>query len=282
MTSPLFRPAKRLCSKSPALVAYEMRSQENLPNDLFTENSNAKNQVYLVTCAHPTQTHSVCGVPLRAPSSYDHQTLLTALLDACRNPCYDRGNQARNFEGVRLLRCLIAAEYHNGNVTGVKYRHYHIALQAFNSFRFKTIKRALLERYGIATHWSTTHVGYWSALGYLVRKSDKKPVSCLDPKPLAWHHEGKVEDQRALSSRPTTASSIAARREKALEAAEATGQSEPKPSEIDVWPIIVRHDIRNDHDNQDGVDRLIRVAKDSCSPTMVKFLFKIITFWKIT
>ena len=144
------------------------------------------------------------------------------------------------------------------------------------SFRFSPIKRALLQKYGIATHWSTTHLGYWSALRYLVREGlPKKPASALDPQPLAWHVDGAQENQRDLSERPTTAPSIEARREKAVAAAEKEGKEEPKPSELDVWPLVVKHNIRNGDDCQDGVDQLIHIAKEACSPAMVKFLFKI-------
>ena len=78
-----------------------------------------------------------------------------------------------------------------------------------------------------------------------------------------------------MSERPTTADSLEARRAKVVQAAEAEGKSEPKPSEIDVWPLVVKHNIRNDDDRTDAVDKLIRVARDSCSPAFVKYLFKI-------
>ena len=79
-----------------------------------------------------------------------------------------------------------------------------------------------------------------------------------------------------LARRPTTADSLEARRLKAVEHAESSGKSEPRPSEIDLWPLIVRHGIRNgeNEDGQSGVDRLIQVAKDVCSPVMVRYLFK--------
>ena len=139
---------KRLRTKATTLNAYGMEAQEGIPAALLTENSQTKNQVYLVTVSHPTQTHSASGIALRAPSSYDHQFLLAALLDACRHPKYDAGNQSKSLGGVRLLRCLVAAEYHKTNGSGDQRRHYHVALQAFNSFRFIAVKRALSEKYG--------------------------------------------------------------------------------------------------------------------------------------
>ena len=75
-----------------------------------------------------------------------------------------------------------------------------------------------------------------------------------------------------LAARKTKATPIEARREKCVERAETLGKAEPKPSEIDTWPIVVRHNIRNDEDGETGVDQLIRVAKDTCSPAMVRYL----------
>lgn len=275
LAAPSSRPLKRLRSKVNDAVALGLGVQDVLPSDLFLEQGRQKLQVYLITCSHPVQSHASSGEALRPPSSYSREHLLHALLDSCQEPVYDKGNGSKALGGVRLRRCLIAAEYHKAGADGQANRHYHVAVQAYVSFRFGAVKAALLSRHGIATHWSTTHLGYWSALSYLVRPSEKKPASSLDPQPLAWHIDGLKEDLRELSQRPTTASSLAARREKATELAEKEGKEEPKPSEIDVWPLIVQHDIRNDHDNQDGVDKLIRLAKLSCSPAMTQFLFRI-------
>ena len=254
MATPLFRPVKRFRGKTTRLTAYGMEAQEFLPSEVLHEDVASKQQVYLVTCPHPIQDRASSGEPLRQPNAYSHQALLDALLDACASPVYGHGNAARGFGGVRLRRCVVAAEYHKAGADGQANRHYHVAVQAFASFRFVAIKRALLGRHGIATHWSTTHLGYWSALSYIVKASAKKPASCLDPRPLPWHFEGVKENLSELAARPTTASSLEARREKAVEQAETSGKAEPRPSEIDIWPVVVRHNIRNDEDGQSGAE----------------------------
>eukprot|EP00973_Karenia_brevis_P009415 1271874-Karenia_brevis.AAC.1 len=58
--------------------------------------------------------------------------------------------------------------------------HDHVPVKAFRQFYFMPVKRALLQRHGIASHWSCTHDGYHSALRYLVMPSPKKPSSALD------------------------------------------------------------------------------------------------------
>jgi len=274
MATPLFRPLKRLRGKKTELEAYRLCAQDGLPPELLAEGAPSRKHVYLVTCPHPTQDRAADGTPLRSPNAYNHQKLLDALLDACAKPMYDAANAGRGFGGVPLCRCLVAAEYHKAGADGQANRHYHIALQAFSSFGFVSIRRALLVRHGIATHWSTTHVGYWSALAYLVKESEKKSKACLDPHPLPWHFNGAEENLRELSARPTTAKALEARRDKVIERAETKGKPEPRPSEIDIWPIIVKHDIRNDDDSQAGVDKLIHIAKDTCNPSMVRYLFK--------
>ena len=251
-----------------------MSAQDCLPPELFNEGGGSKKHVYLVTCAHPTQDRAADGTPLRSPNTYSHKMLLDAILDAFAEPIYDAANAGRGLGGVPLFRCLVAAEYHKAGADGQINRHYHIAIQAFSSFRFVAIKRALLSRHGIATHWSNTHVGYWSALSYLVKGSEKKPMACLDPNPLPWHFNGVADNLRELATHPTTAVALEARRDNVIHRAEVKGQPEPRPSEIDIWPIIVKYNIHKDDDSQAGVYKLIHIAKDSCTPAMVRYLFK--------
>jgi hypothetical protein len=156
--------------------------------------------------------------------------------------------------------------------------HYHIALHAAESFRLLPYKRAFLQRWGVATHWSCTHLGYWSALRYLVWPSaPKKPSNCLDRCPLAWHRDGDGthEPLGEACQPPTNAGMLQARRDKLVIAAAEERKEEPRPREIDIWPIVVRHDVHNDHDSQDGYLKLIKVARTSCSPAMVAYMFQI-------
>jgi len=53
------------------------------------------------------------------------------------------------------------------------------------------------------------------------------------------------------------------------------GTEEPRPTEVDVWPLVVRHNTRNTADNQEAHLRLIQVARECCSPAMFAFLFRI-------
>ena len=71
------------------------------------------------------------------------------------------------------------------------------------------------------------------------------------------------------------ASAIAGRRLQARRQAAQAGREEPRPSEVDVWPLVVRHGIRNTADNQQAHLRLIQIARETCSPAMLASLFRI-------
>lgn len=45
-------------------------------------------------------------------------------------------------------------------------------------------KRALRVRSGLASHWSTTHTEWWSAVRYGVMPTERKPR--VDGSPLVW------------------------------------------------------------------------------------------------
>jgi hypothetical protein len=64
------------------------------------------------------------------------------------------------------------------------------------------------------------------------------------------------------------------RRELKAQAASEKGAEEPRPTELDVWPLVVRHNIQNTPDNSEAHLQLLQVAKERCSQAMVNFLFK--------
>jgi hypothetical protein len=105
--------------------------------------------------------------------------------------------------------------------------------------------------------------------------SPAKPLAALDTSPLCWKSDGPHEPLFEAAKEPTTAVALVDRRQKCVMRAAEAGHEEPRPSDIDVWPIVVRHGIRNTHDNQQAHLRLIAVARQTCSPAMVTYLFRI-------
>ena len=234
--------------------------------------------VYLVTFVHPARPRSDTGQVLRSPDRYSRKDLCNALLDSFAHPVYgDVGNQAAFGGGssVRVLKMVVFAERHKPNDEGETHWHYHVALKADRTFRYLPIKRALMTRHSMASHWSCTHDGYWSTVRYGSWPSSAKPLSVLDPTPLCWSLGGPHEPLWEAAQEPTTAAALEKRRLKAAKHAAEEGREEPRVSEIDVWPIIVRHGIRSSDDDQHTHRRLIEVAIDTCSPAFVSFLFRI-------
>ena len=237
-----------------------------------------RKSVYLITVSHPVSTHSATGEELKAPDNFSRIDLLNAILHSFQRPVYtNSGNQAAQATGnrgtVRVLKMVIFAENHQADESGQAHRHYHVGLKADVAFFFAPYKRALLRYHGIASNWSCKHDGYFSVVRYGAWASPKKPIAALDTSPVAWKCDGPHEPLHEACQEPTTAAAVTKRRLNAeLKAAE-EGKEAPRPSDIDVWPIVVRHKIRNTHDNREAHLRLIEVALDTCSPAMVKYLF---------
>ena len=241
------------------------------------EEPSRRKAVYLVTVAHPQASHSTTGAQLRSPDTFTRDDLQRYLLDAFANPAYaDSGNQAGSAgTSVLVLSMVVFQEYHKEAADGEAHRHYHVAVRATHSHLFAPRKRALLARHGVASHWSSSHDTYSSALRYCGMPSPRKPLAALDAFPLLWSADGEHEPMVDAMQEPTTAAALEERRHKATLQAAEEGTGEPRVSEIDVWPIVVRHGIRNTDDNQEAHLRLIAVARETCSPAMMSFLFRI-------
>ena len=245
---------------------------------LGVEEKNMRRMVCLMTVSHPRTQFSTCGVRLRAPDDFSREWLRDAVLDAFANPIFtDVGNQAQSSSHLaQLAKFRVFREYHKADENGVVHAHYHVVIKSKNKFRFMPIKRALLARSHIATHWSTSHTEYWSGIRYCYFPSPPaKPASSLDKESLPWSASGVYEDLFEEAQEHATVPALQRRREAKVLCAAAKGESEPRPNEIDLWPLIVRHNIRNTDDNREAHLQLIAKAKEVCTPAMQTFLFRI-------
>ena len=245
------------------------------PPSLEPEEMRARRMVYLVTLPHPRRKRSACGVALVEPQTLTKAAVAEALLDACARPeAADVGNRAQAHV-VALESCVVADERHLAGANGVAHGHKHIAVKAQKQFMFLPVKRALLKRHGLASHWSCSHTGYASAVRYLVWPSPRKPRTALDPAPYTWARVGKHPRLLDAKEEPTTSLAIRARMEAAQAKAAEAGKAEPRPSEMDVWPLVVMNNVRHDASRGDAYLQLVDLAKRICSPAMVAFLFRI-------
>ena len=264
-------PSKRLRTKTKPT-----QSPQATPPDLSPEIPTARQHVYLVTFSHPQQTRSACGVVLKAPNAFQREAFLNALLDAFAHPVYVGLGPSAAHAGrtVVVEKISIFKECHKASAGGIVNSHYHAPVKGTNKFSFMPIKRALLQRHGMATHWSTSHTEYRSAVRYCFIPSPRKPQAALDSAYLLWPRNTHPPLMDVIQE-PITAKALQARREKLVLAAAEDARQEPRPHEIDVWPLIVRFNIRNTDDNREAHLQLIEKAKEVCSPTFFQFLFRI-------
>ena len=117
-------------------------------------------------------------------------------------------------------------------------------------------------------------MGYWSAVRYGVIPSPKKPQEALDPKPWTWSRVGTHAPLFEVSQQPNTAAAMQQRRESKVKTAAATADKEPRPTEMDLYPIIVQHNFKNTPDDQTADKQLIQWVKIHGTPALAAFAFK--------
>ena len=157
--------SRRTRCKSAAPAAWQQQLALDAAPELCVENEQARKAAYLATLSHPHNTHSQCGALLRVPGSLSHVQVRDAILDACAHPVSaDAGNAAKGCT-VELEFLVVYRERHSAGDGDVLHAHYHIAVKG-KRFRYLPVKRALLQRHGLASHWSDTHEGYWSCVRY--------------------------------------------------------------------------------------------------------------------
>ena len=194
-------------------VALELRSNPgNQWLDTFLEHEdlapegNTHKAVYLVTLPHPTTAMTGGSSGLKAPGTLSRAQVLAIFQDVFAKPVHVDGAAPSRSGGTKhLIKVVVFQERHAENANGEREIHYHVTLCASSSFRFQPYERALRERHGLASHWSTSHHDYWSTVRYGWLPTPKKPSSELDPKPIAWNRDALTQTclrQRRSQSLP--------------------------------------------------------------------------------
>ena len=127
----------------------------------------------------------------------------------------------------------------------------------------------------LASHWSCSHDGYWSAVRYGVMPTTKKGAGGLDPAPLAWSRAGPHPALFDAAQEPTTAAAMRPRREQSVKAASAVAKAEPRATELDLYPVIVREGFRNSADDAWAAQKLISHQRGHATPELFK------TAWRL-
>ena len=233
--------------------------------------------VYLVTLPHPKQVTSAGGRQLTAPGSKSRREILRIFLECCAEPLYVSAVSRSRQEAIPIKHAGVFRELHREDAEGDAHPHDHLAVKGMREFMYMPIKRALMERHGIASHWSCSHSGYWSVVRYVYWPNPpKKPDAALDKQYVLWPPSGatKHPDLAECCNEPTTAAAIAARRLKTDRKAADLGKSAPRIAEVDVWPIVVKNKIRNTPDDPNAVKKLMHWSLDHATIPMRDFLFK--------
>jgi hypothetical protein len=242
---------------------------------LEQEDCSRTKQVYLVT--FPALRRALGQSNARGfvcPSTWSHEDLARVVLKAFRSPLYTTNN--KNWGTKLELDCfVIFREHHaaiNDEAEGLV--HWHVALKATACFRFLPYKRALSVNHGLATHWSCSHTGYWSAVRYGYMPSAKKPQEELDPTPYTWCRAGEHLPLFQVAQEPTTAAALQRRREHKVKESCSKGKPEPRPTEMDLYPLVVQQGFRNTADDHTAAEKLVQFLKNYGSPALVAFAFK--------
>ena len=182
-----------------------------MPDWWVDEDDAARSFVYLITFAALVneRTNLAQGEQLRDPSTMTREEMANAVFDAVAHPvlgpeaCPARGGRPRT-QKITPEKLVAAREKHH---TSDKH-HGHVALKLSAKSRFMPYKLALRRRSHLASHWSTTHAQFWSAVRYLVAHSDRKPV--VDLHVLTWPPEMNMFEE---AQEPFNAKALKQRRE---------------------------------------------------------------------
>ena len=223
---------------------------------LAPEDREAKGQAYLVTFPHTSKPGLV------APETLTRSKLMEKVRDAFAHPSGVGGAAARGRARTPSMMACARELHAKAGSDGVQHAHHHVPLRCGDAggFRFMPIKRALLERHGLASHWSP-HCGYHSAVRYIVVPSEKKPQASLDPSPECWAQNGNHLPLFDSAQEPATAAAFRAKREARVKCASEAGKAEPRATELDLCAVIVENNFRNTADDHNASKRLIAYLK---------------------
>jgi len=270
---------KRLSTKSPD-PRLQQQPLGQAPS-LDDEQQQARQWAYLVTFSHPVAAQAATGETLVAPETLTREQILRCLQDACAHPVHMDARSVMLGSSVQLKQVSVWRELHQAGAGGAQapaaaqiHAHYHVAVSASHKFSFAPVKRALLRRHGLASHWSCTHNGYWSCIRYVCMPSPTKSLASLDRTPVLWAAEGQHPPPRDCCHQPLTAAAVRANRTRAEDTAAEAGKREPRVSEMTLWPLVVDHKFRNTEDDRTAHMQLVSFAQKNCSPAVCEFLFK--------
>ena len=247
------------------------------------EDPAARRSAWLITLPHPQSATSAGGLPLRAPETFTKRELFEVLHDCCQRPDYVDPKSLKLSCATGLQKAGVFFELHEPDAQGRVHKHAHLTALTASHIRFLPLKRAMLKRHGLASHWQALE-GYWMAFRYCWMPSPKKPLVSLDRFPFLWACGQRMDpmgpvvslhpDPHESCNEPMTASAIRSRRRYAEERAAEEGKQEPKLKELDIYGLVVAQGFRNTADDRSAHKQLIVYGMDHGSKALQEFLWK--------
>ena len=149
------------------------------PDWLTQEDDSARCLVFLVTFAAVlSETAQQAETPLKELTDLSRSDIMDAMLDALAHPVVEAANQRGGrprSKGIEAVKLVVFME---------EPKHFHVALRLSAVSRFMPFKTALRQRSGLASHWSTSHSQWWSAVRYGIFTTEHKPE--VDQRPLVF------------------------------------------------------------------------------------------------
>jgi hypothetical protein len=156
--------------------------------------------------------HSDSGSWRNVLRTKSKQQVLDAFRDACAHPVRPANSPHHQGQTAKPLQAAYFEEFHRPDAQGAKQKHGHLVVKFQRSVRFLPLKKALLQRHGLASHWAGDFTGYWQPMRYCAVASQKKPANSLDPQPLLWAAEGQHPAVEDCTHERVTAAALAAQK----------------------------------------------------------------------
>ena len=141
--------------------------------DLGPVDDELLSSVYLVTLPRVLAATLASTQHLQDPSSLSREQIRDAVWGAMENlDVTARGGRPRDpNQGPLMLKVSVVKEKHSDGSY-----HFHVGLKLRSQQRFLAARRTLLDRHGLASHWSSSHTQWWSVVRYLVYTSTGKKL----------------------------------------------------------------------------------------------------------
>ena len=198
-------------------------TEDEGPDWLVPEDLKARQMVYLVTFSalvEPEASVAAASTALKDVSNMTRDQIRDAVLDAVANPAQDvkRGGKPRSVKLCVVKMGVFREPHANGKF------HFHVPLKLNVVNTWLGVRNALRQRHGLASHWSSSHTEFSSAVRYCYKTTEKKTV--VDTEYISCTADGTELDMAKESDAPWNANVRRQRREKAERLAHAPAENQ--------------------------------------------------------